>query len=336
MKRHIFTILFAIGALLLSAQTLDVTEYSQNIARMDTVMIPLSADLQRVASYPEITEVYQIPSYDLYDKHWDVQNLKSRQLEIPFSENRLMLILVQAANNPFEVPCSFDVISQKFGLTKKGDFHPGIDLTVEPQTLVKSCFDGVVRMVRLYGEYGLTVVVRHYNGLETVYAHLDKVCVKPGQIVNAGNVIGQTGNTGNVKDYTLHFETRFMNEFFDPELIIDFDNETLIKNSLVLTPDDFKITPLDELAKSGAPAPKPQAPVKPVTVDKKETPAPAVSSPAEAQTNNSSEPVYHVVQKGETLYRIALNYKTTTEKIMKLNNIQNADVIGEGRRLRVK
>ena len=64
------------------------------------------------------------------------------------------------------------------------------------------------------------VVVRHYNGLETLYAHLDKLCVKPGQMLHAGEVIGQTGKSGNAKDYILHFETRFMNEFFDPNLMI--------------------------------------------------------------------------------------------------------------------
>lgn len=340
MKKHIFTILFALGALLVSAQTLDVTEFSQNIARMDTATIPLSAEVQHVASYPEITEVYQIPSYDLYDQYWDVQNLRSRKLEIPFSDNRLMLILVQAANNPFEVPCSFDVISQKFGVTRKGDFHPGVDLTVEPQTLVKSCFDGVVRMVRFYGQYGLTVVVRHYNGLETVYAHLDKVCVKPGQIVNAGNVIGQTGNTGNVKDYTLHFETRFMNEFFDPELIIDFDNETLIKNSLVLTPDDFKIIEIDEVAKGvvmGVSSTQSKPNSAPKVTQPSQSPAQPQAQPAQSQqTATDAEVQYHVVKKGESLYRIAVTYGTTTEKIRQLNNIQNADMIQEGQRLRVK
>lgn len=314
---------------------IDVTEFSQNVALQNFNKIELTEEEQRVASYQMITETYQIPSFDLYDQYWDVEHLRSRILDIPFSNDRLMLLLVQAANNPFEVPCSFNEITAKFGFTKKGDFHPGIDLLVEPQTLVKSCFDGVVRMSCHYGDYGLMVVIRHYNGLETVYAHLDKVCVKPGQVVNAGNIIGQAGKSGNANDYMLHFETRFMNEYFDPELIIDFDNETLIKNSLVLTPEDFKVTALDVLAKGGVAVPKPQSPVKPATVEKSPA-ATTVSNPAETLSDNSSEPVYHVVQKGETLYRIALNYKTTTEKIMKLNNIQNADMIGEGKRLRVK
>ncbi len=246
MKRFLLLLCcFALGSLL--AQNVDVTIYSQNVALHDTVKITLSADQQQTASYPSVSEVYQIPSYDLYDKYWDVENLRSRVLNIPFADDRLMLILVQSANNPFEVPCVFDALLLPYGPTKKSVFHSGVDLKVEPQTLVKSCFDGVVRMAKYYGDYGLMVVVRHYNGLETVYAHLDKLCVKPGQMVNAGDVIGQTGKSGNAKDYVLHFETRFMNECFDPESIIDFNNEALVKNTLVLSSSDLNVIDVNQI-----------------------------------------------------------------------------------------
>lgn len=341
MKR-ICSIILSFGWLGIMAQSVDISEFSQNLALRDTSEISLSEDQMRVATYPFITETYQIPSYELYDRYWDVENLRSRVLEIPFANDRLMLLLVQASNNPFEVPCAFDAVVHKFGYNRKGEFHVGVDLSVEPQTLVKSCFDGVVRMAKNYGQYGLTVVVRHYNGLETVYAHLDKICVKPGQMVNAGNVIGQTGMTGNAKDYVLHFETRFMNEFFDPELIVDFDNETLIKNSLVLTPSDFKIISLEEVAKSSSVSPvtkpvvKPQPEVQP-SVKESVTTGNNQMGPAEnTSASSSSEPQYYVVKKGESLYRIAVNHNTTVDKIKALNNIENADVISEGQRLRVK
>lgn len=339
MKRIVLFLLCALLCGMAVAQTVDVTAYSQNVSLQDTAVVAVEPSQQLESTYPAITETYQIPSYDLYDQYWDVNHLRSRILNIPFSNDRLMLILVQAANNPFELPCVFDEIMLSYGPNKKGIFHPGIDLKVEPQTLVKCCFDGVVRMAKNYGDYGLMVVIRHYNGLETVYAHLDKICVKPGQIVNAGSVIGQTGRSGNAKDVMLHFETRFMNEFFDPNLIIDFENETLVKNTLVLMSSDLNVLPLEDLggqvlarpsalqAKPQPPAPKPQ----PADVKPQETP-----SATSLQNAFDGEEEYHVVQKGETLYRIAMNHQTTVDAILKLNNIKNADVISEGQRLRVR
>ena len=182
-------ILLSLLTTTLMAQNLDVTAYSQNITLVDTPAIQQEIPRQ-LATYPSISESYEIPAYSLYQRYWDTANLRSQLLEIPFSNDRLMLMLVQDANNPFVMPCQFDRVRTAYGETKNGNFHPGIDLKTEPQTLVKSCFDGVVRMAKYYGDYGITVVVRHYNGLETVYAHLDKVSVKPNQIVKAGQVIG--------------------------------------------------------------------------------------------------------------------------------------------------
>lgn len=336
---------------MLTAQSVDVTAWSQNIALQDSAIPALTPGQVQAASYPSVSETYQIPSYDLYDRYWDVNHLRSRILNIPFTDDRLMLILVQSANNPFELPCVFDEITLPYGPTKKGGFHTGVDLKVESQTLVKSCFDGVVRMARIYGDYGLIVTIRHYNGLETVYAHLDKVCVKPGQIVKAGDVIGQTGNSGNVKDYILHFETRFMNECFNPQSIIDFDNETLARNTLVLSSADLNVIPMEEIGdnpkvpvKTQEPA-KPQTPpVKPTVQEQPQPTAPAqqetiqaeASEPSTLQRAFDGEEEYHIVQKGETLYRIATNHGTSVQTILKLNNIQNADHIVEGQRLRVR
>lgn len=348
----------------LTAQNLDVTAYSQNIALADS----LSSEQQisrQLAPYPSISESYEIPAYGLYQQYWDTANLRSKMLEIPFSNDRLMLMLVQDANNPFVMPCQFDKVKTSYGETKNGGFHPGIDLKTEPQTLVKSCFDGVVRMARNYGAYGLTVVVRHYNGLETVYAHLDKVCVQPNQIVKAGQVIGQTGTSGNTKDCILHFETRFMNEYFDPELVINLEEEDVLQNNMALMSRDFNILPLGEVGNWKPSAQKPQTAAPAVKSEQKpeqkheqkqEVKVPAhegtvdldamspensgapVSQPQvqpQPQTQ-ASEAVYHTVAAGENLYRISVKYNTTVDKILKLNNLKNADKIIEGQRLRVK
>lgn len=361
----------------LTAQNPDITAYSQNIAWADSLAAQQDF-IRQLASYPSISESYEIPAYSLYQRYWDTANLRSQMLAIPFSNDRLMLMLVQDANNPFVMPCQFDRVRTTYGETKNGSFHPGIDLKTEPQTLVKSCFDGVVRMARPYGEYGLTVVVRHYNGLETVYAHLDKVCVMPDQIVKAGQVIGQTGTSGNTRECLLHFETRFMNEYFDPELVIDFEEEDVIQNNMALMSRDFNIIPLQEVGgwKPTTPEPKVATPdIKPeITqevkqevkqeakqetkqdVKKREVPtlteessvdldtmSPEVSGTPVPKPQPQTQPqaetsgaVYHTVSAGENLYRISLRYNTTVDKILKLNNLKNADKIVEGQKIRVK
>ena len=373
-------ILLSLFATTLMAQNPDVTAYSQNIALADSQNIKQDFSRQ-TASYPYISELYEIPAYSLYQRYWDTANLRSKMLEIPFSNDRLMLMLVQDANTPFVMPCQFDKVRTTYGETKNGAFHPGIDLKTEPQTLVKSCFDGVVRMARNYGDYGVTVVVRHYNGLETVYAHLDKVSVKPNQIVKAGQVIGQTGTSGNTKECILHFETRFMNEYFDPEIVVDFEEEDVVQNNMALMSRDFNIISLNEVGNWKPAAPKPQAaapeiqPEKTQTVAQEEKPqpknsgldldaqspemtnyqerseqsrsldpdaqSPEVSGQSVPQVQpkpqeQTSDAVYHTIVAGETLYRIAAKYNTTVDKILKLNDLKNADKIIEGQKLRVK
>ena len=373
-------ILLSFFATALMAQNPDVTAYSQNIALADSHNIHQNISRQP-AAYPFISESYEIPAYSLYQRYWDTSNLRSKILEIPFSNDRLMLMLVQDANNPFVMPCQFDKIRASYGETKNGAFHPGIDLKTEPQTLVKSCFDGVVRMACSYGDYGNTVVVRHYNGLETVYAHLDKVSVQPNQIVKAGQVVGQTGTSGNTKECILHFETRFLNECFDPELVIDFEEEDVLQNNMALMSRDFNILPLTDMGNWKPTAPKPKAtapdiqPEKTQTVTQEEKPQPKTSgldpdaqspeitelrtsseqsrsldpdsqSPevsggyvpqAQSKTQEqASEAVYHIVAAGETLSRISVKYHTTIDKILKLNNLKDADKIAEGQKLRVK
>ena len=77
-------------------------------------------------------------------------------------------------------------------------------------------------MARYYEDFGNVVIVRHYNGFETLYAHLSTFKVKEGQIIDAGELVGLGGSTGNASGSHLHMEVRFRGEPIDPEHIIDF------------------------------------------------------------------------------------------------------------------
>lgn len=112
-----------------------------------------------------------------------------------------------------------------------GRMHRGVDLNLRTGDSVVSAFEGKVRIVKYEaGGYGHYVVIRHPNGLETVYGHLSRTLVRPGQLVRAGQLIGKGGSTGRSTGPHLHFETRFMGLAVNPEAIIDFTNHVTHKD----------------------------------------------------------------------------------------------------------
>lgn len=120
-------------------------------------------------------------------------------------------------------------------------FHYGVDIKLYRGDPVCVAFDGIVRVTKYdrHG-YGNVVVVRHPNGLETIYGHLSKVLVKPLQRVKSGDIIGLGGNSGRSTGSHLHFEIRYRGEPFDPNCFIDFENFKLKSDTLILTRENFE------------------------------------------------------------------------------------------------
>lgn len=108
-----------------------------------------------------------------------------------------------------------------------GRMHRGVDISLHVGDTVRAAFSGKVRLTKYEGKgYGYYVVVRHDNGMETVYGHLSRFLVKPNQRVKAGEPIALGGNTGRSTGPHLHFETRYLGLAINPEAIIDFANGT--------------------------------------------------------------------------------------------------------------
>lgn len=119
--------------------------------------------------------------------------------------------------------------------------HHGVDIGLRTGDPVHAAFGGTVRVASRMGGYGNCIVIRHPNGLETLYGHLSKINVRPNQEVSAGEVIGLGGSTGNSTGPHLHFECRFLYQTFDPEWILDFNNYTLRTRRLHLDKSYFGI-----------------------------------------------------------------------------------------------
>ena len=131
-------------------------------------------------------------------------------------------------------------ITSNFGF-RRGQFHYGIDIKVHKGDTVFCAFDGQVRLTNFQRRgYGNYVVVRHPNGLETLYAHFDKSFVSPGQTVVAGEALGLGGNTGRSTGYHLHFETRYLGNVINPNDLIDFIDCKVKSDVFWLTAANFE------------------------------------------------------------------------------------------------
>ena len=270
-----------------------------------------------------IREDYEIPAHNLYVQDWSAEFVVGRELPLPFGNNSdLKIILVDGANTPFAMPCEPEKVLSKYG-TRNGKMHTGIDLKLAMGAPVRCCFDGVVRLVKYSPSYGKVVVVRHYNGLETLYAHLDSICVGRDELVKSGQLLGLAGRTGRASTEHLHFETRFLYTHFDPSKMIDFVEEELISNILVLSKTDLHVEEEYPEENAVTPASTPEV-VKPQN--------PTTPTKPTAPTNSE----YHIVKQGDTLYRIALNNHTTVEKICRLNNIDENATLQLGQKIRVR
>ena len=127
--------------------------------------------------------------------------------------------------------------------------HKGLDIKLNKGDTILAAFDGVVRYARYNrGGFGTLVILRHFNGLETYYAHLSKMVVKVNQVVKSGDPIGLGGSTGRSRGPHLHFEIRYKDIPLDPFRMIDYDNQKLISNVLPVTKKIFYPNDYDENA----------------------------------------------------------------------------------------
>jgi LysM repeat protein len=135
--------------------------------------------------------------------------------------------------------------------------HKGLDIKLDKGDSIRAAFDGVVRYSKYNrGGFGNLIIIRHYNGLETYYAHNSKNLVKVNQMVRSGEVISLGGSTGRSRGPHLHFEVRYLDVPMDPLRMIDFDNQKLISNTFPVTkrvfyPNDYVTNAVYHKIKSG-------------------------------------------------------------------------------------
>lgn len=237
----------------------------------------------------------------LVSSFFDTDQVFAYRINTPSIGDSMLITLVDSVHC-FSMPSNGKIIS-KFGPRRRRQ-HKGVDIKLNTGEPVKSVFDGVVRYAKRNRHgFGNLVVIRHFNGLETYYAHLNKIEVKPYQAIKAGDMIGTAGRTGRARGSHLHFEMRLFDKPFDPAKVINFDSAQLITDKLWLDRNFFTPPTRKVLARNG--------------------------------NNPSAVEGYHVIRKGDTLGRIARRYGTTVEQLCKLNGLKKTSILKIGQRLKL-
>lgn len=225
----------------------------------------------------------------------------------------------------FCMPTPSRVVTSNFGYRSQfGRNHKGLDIKVYIGDSIRAAFTGKVRIVRYErGGYGKYIVIRHNNGLETIYGHLSEQLVEENQEVKAGEVIGLGGNTGRSTGSHLHFETRLCGVALNPALLFDFRNQDVV--------GDFYDFNRDTYESEGMEANNTRGKVGNGGYTKEEVNGGAVGH---YEARASGEKLYHKVKYGETLASIAEKRGVTVEKICQLNGYKKDKKLTPGQIIR--
>ena len=259
-----------------------------------------------------------IPAYELYGGLWPSRFVRAYGNRITPPQD--FVIDMTGFVPPMPVGTR---ISSNFGWRGRR-FHYGIDFSAPTGDTIVAAFDGKVR-VRDFERtgYGNYLVIRHPNGLETVYAHLSRFLVERDEFVRAGQPIGLVGSTGRSTGPHLHFETRFMGLVINPNRLIDFMYGVAHRDEYTITAATFgRTTNNSSVPRTGATAAQLQASVNATT-----------GSTSNAFVAGAVQT--HRVVRGDTLNAIARRHGTTAAAIARLNNISVNSTLRIGQTLRI-
>ncbi|MDE7160634.1 MAG: peptidoglycan DD-metalloendopeptidase family protein [Muribaculaceae bacterium] len=247
------------------------------------------------------------PELDIYTEGWNSKRVN------PFSEADVPASAVIDVTG-YHMPHPACRVTSNYGYRAKfGRMHKGVDLGIKSNDTIYAAFDGKVRLTAYEAKgYGNYVIMRHPNGLETVYGHLNKALVKPDQVVRAGQPIGLGGSTGRSTGPHLHFETRFMGYAINPAAIFDFANKTTHTDTYTFSKKTYQ-------------QPRNYAPSR---------------QPSKSEGGNTyragADVDTYTVKKGDTLSSIAKAYGLSATTLRKLNNLGSSSTIRVGQELKLK
>jgi len=260
------------------------------------------------------TTIISFPSNDLYAS-WDTIMAHPYRFSDCFKADSVEIDFINPGEHCFVMPFRGPVTSE-FGWRKRRP-HYGTDIDLETGDSVVAAFDGMIRIAKVCSGYGNCIIIRHNNGLETVYAHLSKIDVEVGQVVKAGESIGLGGNTGRSTGSHLYWEIRYLGQALDATDIVDFKSGELKDNCFVLRKTDvatkYDLRALHSRHRKDAGLTKAEI--------------------AHAQKMGYGK--IYKVKSGDTLGAIAKRHKTTVAAICKKNRIKETSILKLGQILKI-
>lgn len=253
----------------------------------------------------------------------------------------------------FCMPTTSRVVTSNFGPRWRRQ-HAGIDVKVYIGDTIRAAFDGKVRITKYDRRgYGYFVVIRHPNGLETLYGHLSKIIAKEDAVVKAGDIIGLGGNTGRSTGSHLHFETRLLGQPINPAFMFDFEKQDVtadiyVCNNKALTRGKEDLMDIEQMEnevalREGSVLVSTGISEQNLDEDEsKEEIKVAYAKPSKkgknARVNNTVEKAkngVHIVKQGDTLSAIAKANHTTVEALCKKNGIKKDSMLSLKQKIRI-
>ena len=268
--------------------------------------------LNFVASSYELLETYEVKEaendVDITTDYWDTSKIR-----VDYGKDIKFPIHLQFNDSNYASPISKNkVITSRYGW-RKGRAHKGIDIDLVTGDSLFAMFDGVVRFANYSSGHGRSVVVRHFNGLETVYAHLSTYGVKENDSVVAGSYLGKGGTSGNARGSHLHLEVSYQGIQINPEYLLQFNDTNEVLSNEVWITRDMTRPELHNSKRKGS-----------IEVPTTESEAIAVA--------NKPKTVY-IVKRGDTLSRISSRNHMSIAALCKLNGINKKSTLKIGQKL---
>ncbi|WP_347157038.1 M23 family metallopeptidase [Pontibacter chitinilyticus] len=275
-----------------------VSEDTSELDMGEQQIVEMSEEVLVDSSWIKIAGYYSI---------WDTHNINPYRIDGRQLKDSVDIRLYdEKLHRAYKMPLEETPITSHFG-GRWGRWHYGTDIDLNTGDSVRAAFDGVVRVNKWDGGgYGNYIVVRHYNGLETLYGHMSKALAQPGLFVKAGDVIGLGGSTGRSTGSHLHYEVRYEGNPIDPELMYDFPDYLLKGQNFVITSALFNYY---NIAKGG--------------------------SKSGGGVSAGRRVSYHTIHKGDTLSGIAKKYGISVSQLAKLNKMSARSTLKVGRKLRI-
>lgn len=306
----------AFTALSVDAQNLQSVSRRHNNAHEDLLASQqgISGMIKNEATAAYMDNIFKEetePELDIYEEGWESNRVNSYKNAIVPNKK-----VIDVRNFCMPTP---GYVTSPYGYRPRFHrMHKGIDLKIQIGDTIRAAFDGKIRLTKYEGRgYGYYVIVRHENGLETVYGHLSRFLVRPDQYVHAGQPIALGGNTGRSTGPHLHFETRFMGYAINPAAIFDFRNQTTHTDYYTFSKRTY------EDARDYSP-----------NAEKAKYEASNSSNKYKAKSSNSGSS--YKIRKGDTLGKIASRNGMSVKELCNLNGMTKSSTLRPGSVLKVK